>query len=59
MELGKGNDPCATATIAFTVIVWPHDTSFLSIISLVFCILFGLLYQDAPKRVPHSRKGFV
>ena len=38
------------ATIAFTVIIWPHDTSFMSIVALVFCILFGLLYQDAPKR---------
>lgn len=44
------------ATIAFTVVVWPHDTSFLSILCLVFCILFGLMYQDAPKRVP-SRGG--
>ena len=41
------------ATIAFTVIVWPHDTSALSIVSLVFCILFGLMYQDAPKRASH------
>lgn len=38
------------ATIAFTVIVWPADASFASIAALVFCILFGLLYQDAPKR---------
>ena len=38
------------ATIAFTVIVWPADASFSSIAALVFCILFGLLYQDAPKR---------
>jgi hypothetical protein len=45
------------ATIAFTVVVWPHDTSFLSILSLVFCILFGLLYQDAPKRAPTHRGG--
>ena len=38
------------ATIAFTVIVWPNDTTAASILALVFCILFGLLYQDAPKR---------
>ena len=38
------------ATIAFTVVVWPADASFASIAALVFCILFGLLYQDAPKR---------
>jgi hypothetical protein len=38
------------ATIVFTVIVWPADASFSSIATLVFCILFGLLYQDAPKR---------
>mmetsp|Transcript_12794 Transcript_12794/g.30875 ORF Transcript_12794/g.30875 Transcript_12794/m.30875 type:complete len:316 (-) Transcript_12794:203-1150(-) len=40
------------ATIAFTVVVWPNDTSALSIVSLIFTILFGLLYQDAPKRKP-------
>ena len=38
------------ATIAFTVIVWPNDASVTGIASLVFCIAFGLLYQDAPKR---------
>ena len=38
------------ATIAFAVIVWPGDASYASIAALVFCILFGLLYQDAPKR---------
>ena len=38
------------ATIAFTVAVWPNDASFESVVALVFCILFGLLYQDAPKR---------
>mmetsp|Transcript_12022 Transcript_12022/g.29172 ORF Transcript_12022/g.29172 Transcript_12022/m.29172 type:complete len:316 (-) Transcript_12022:288-1235(-) len=44
------------ATIAVTVAVWPHDTSVLSIMCLVCCILFGLLYQDAPKRNA-SRSG--
>jgi hypothetical protein len=47
------------ATIAVTVAVWPNDTSVLSIVSLVFCILFGLLYQDAPKRAPRGGKAFV
>jgi len=44
------------ATIAFTVIVWPADASFASIASLVFCIMFGLLYQDAPKRKEKQSK---
>jgi len=42
------------ATIAFTVIVWPADASLASIAALVCCILFGLLYQDAPKRKEFS-----
>ena len=48
------------ATIAFTVVVWPQDTTLTSIAALVACILFGLLYQDAPKRktkVVGSSKG--
>ena len=45
------------ATIAFTVIVWPADASFASIAALVFCILFGLLYQDAPKRKDKAGKA--
>ena len=39
------------ATIAFTVIVWPTDASFASIAALVCCVLSGLAYQDAPKRL--------
>ena len=45
------------ATIAFTVIVWPNDASVTGIASLVFCIAFGLLYQDAPKRGEKRGEG--
>lgn len=38
------------ATIAFTVIVWPTEASFVSIAALVCCIFFGLAYQEAPKK---------
>ena len=38
------------ATVAFTVVLWPNQASFTSTASLVLCILFGCLYQDAPKR---------
>ena len=44
------------ATIAFTVVVWPNDASVTGIVSLVFCIAFGLLYQDAPKRAEKASK---
>jgi len=51
------------ATIAFTVVVWPQDTTLTSIAALVACILFGLLYQDAPKRktkgVGSSKGGVI
>jgi hypothetical protein len=38
------------ATVAFTVIMWPEYSSLASTASLVLCILFGLLYQEAPVR---------
>ena len=38
------------AAIVFTAIVWPNDTTVVSIVLLVACILFGMLYQEAPKR---------
>ena len=37
-------------TIAFTAIAFPGDSSTLGKLALATCILFGLLYQDAPMR---------
>jgi hypothetical protein len=42
------------ATVAFTVAVWPHDTSFLSILSLVFCILFGCIRTCCIRTPPNE-----
>jgi hypothetical protein len=44
------------ATIAFTVIVWPVDASLISIASLMFCIVFGMMYQEAPKRKDKAQR---
>lgn len=38
------------ATIAITALAFPGDTSALGVTMLVLCILFGILYQDAPLR---------
>lgn len=38
------------ATIAFTMVVWPKETTLMKVSALVFCVLFGLLYQEAPMK---------
>jgi hypothetical protein len=42
------------ATIIFTVVFWPTESSSVSIVALVCCILLGLLYQEAPKRKEYN-----
>ena len=44
------------ATIAFTMIVWPKETTFAKVIALIFCVLFGLLYQEAPMK---KKEGMI
>ena len=45
------------ATIAFTMIVWPKETTFTKVVVLIFCVLFGLLYQEAPMKA--KKEGLI
>jgi len=45
------------ATIAFTMIVWPKETTFAKVVVLIFCVLFGLLYQEAPMKA--RKEGMI
>jgi len=44
------------ATISFMVIVWPTASSLVSIVSLMCCILCGLLYKEVPKMKETNKK---
>lgn len=39
-------------TIAITIVAWPGSASITSVVSLGLCILSGLFYQGAQKRLP-------